>query len=110
MREKLEKLCKWRTIFAGWQLGTRLKDDAECQAVRDHREVTILLRAEVNTISQLLIKAGVCTLDQFHKQMALEAELLDKMYEEKFPGCKSSAIGMEIDVQQVAGWMKNWRP
>jgi hypothetical protein len=32
----LQKLAKWRLIFAGWQLGTRLKGDPECDAVRDH--------------------------------------------------------------------------
>jgi hypothetical protein len=39
----LNRLCKWRAIFAGWQLGTRAKGDPESDAVRDHREVTILI-------------------------------------------------------------------
>mgnify|MGYP001587156880 CR=1 FL=1 len=43
--QKINRLTKWRTLFTGWQLGTRAKGDPEGDAVRDHREVTILLRA-----------------------------------------------------------------
>ena len=39
--EACNRLTKWRSVFAGWQLGTRAKGDPECDAVRDHREVTI---------------------------------------------------------------------
>lgn len=31
----LQRLGKWRTVFASWQLGTRSKNDPEAQAVRD---------------------------------------------------------------------------
>jgi len=41
----LNVLAKWRAHFSGWQLGTRPKGDPEGDAVRDHREATILLRA-----------------------------------------------------------------
>ena len=51
----LNRLCKWRAIFAGWQLGTRAKGDPESDAVRDHREVTILLRAEASAMTGLLL-------------------------------------------------------
>lgn len=34
----LNVVCKWRSLFAGWQLGTRPKGDPESDAVRDHRE------------------------------------------------------------------------
>src|SRR5205809_59165 len=48
----LNRLTKWRSVFAGWQLGTRPLGDPECDAVRDHREVTILMRAELTTIKK----------------------------------------------------------
>ena len=32
----LNVLAKWRTLLAGWQLGTRPKGDPECDAVSDH--------------------------------------------------------------------------
>lgn len=50
----LNKLCKWRTILAGWQLGTRPKEDPEAQAVRDQRELLLLLRCEVTALIDIL--------------------------------------------------------
>ncbi len=57
----LNRLAKWRNHFAGWQLGTRMRGDAEYEAVRDHREVTILLRAEQSAMAGLLLRKGVIT-------------------------------------------------
>lgn len=51
--DALNRLAKWRTVFAGWQLGTRARGDPESDAVRDHREATIMLRAEVNALTAL---------------------------------------------------------
>lgn len=51
------RLTRWRTLFAGWQLGTRPKGDPECDAVADHRELSVLLRAEVTALTGLLLTA-----------------------------------------------------
>ena len=32
----VQRLCKWSTLFAGWQLGTRRKEDPEAKAVKDY--------------------------------------------------------------------------
>ena len=106
----LNKLCKWRTVFAGWQLGTRTKDDPESQAVRDHREVTMLLRAEVSALTSLLIQKGVIQQEEWYNELEKEAERLDKDYERKFPGCRTSQMGVHIDLQVAENWLKNWRP
>lgn len=53
--EALNTITKWRAIFCGWQLGTRLVGDPECDAVRDHREVSILQRVELSAIKQILV-------------------------------------------------------
>lgn len=108
----LEKLTKWRSVFAGWQLGTRNDTDAECQAVRDHREVTILLRAEVTALVGVLIKKDVFTLEEFQEQLLEEVEALDQAYARRFPGITSTEHGMAYDVETVAkhGTMKGWRP
>lgn len=110
MRAALERLCKWRTILTGWQLGTRQKGDPESDAVRDHREVSILLRAEVSALLKVLIDKGVCTQAEFQDVLEGEAKALDAMYEEKFPGFKSTSQGMEIDVERAKETTKNWRP
>lgn len=106
----LNRLAKWRTVFAGWQLGTRSKEDAESQAVRDHREVTMLMRAEINAQTQLLVKKGIFTQEEFLTQLTEEAEVLSKVYESKFPGFSATDIGMKMDVAKAAETTKNWRP
>jgi hypothetical protein len=55
--QALNRLAKWRAVLAGWQLGTRPKGDSECDAVRDQRELLLILRAEVNAISALFCDA-----------------------------------------------------
>lgn len=104
----LEKLGKWRSVFAGWQLGTRLKGDPECDAVRDHREVTILLRAEVNALTRCMIEAGIFTSAKFTEVLGEEADALSKAYEGKFPGMKATEIGIEYGpdaVRTMEGWL-----
>lgn len=109
-RAALDKLCKWRTVFAGWQLGTRADTDPECQAVRDHRELTIVLRVEMTALSALLIEKGVISAEEFMQAMGDEAEQLDRDYERRFPGFKATPIGMQIDPVKAQQTMKGWRP
>src|SRR5258707_10424244 len=59
MLAALNRLTKWRTHYAGWQLGTRAKGDPESDAVRDHRELTMLLRVELTALTGLLMRKGV---------------------------------------------------
>lgn len=106
----LNKVCKWRMLFAGWQLGTRVKGDPESDAVRDMRELLIMLRVEVNTLSTLLAEKGVITTADFQKQLKIEAEMLDKEFEKRFPGFRSTEIGLEVfDVHKAAETQKGWK-
>lgn len=83
--------------------------DPESDAVRDHREVTILLRAEVNALTALLIAKGVFSLEQIDAQLRNEAELLSRQYEERFPGFKATDAGLQLDARAVET-MKGWKP
>lgn len=103
-------LCKWRSTLAGWQLGTRSALDPECQAVRDHREVTMMLRAEVNGLTRLLIDAGLFTVEQFQRVMTDEYNHLSQQYEKQFPGFKPTEVGMSIDPAVARETTRNWRP
>lgn len=105
----LNILAKWRTLFVGWQLGTRPKGDPEGDAVRDHREVTILLRAEMSALTGLLIEKGAFTLDEWHAALESEANQLNADYERKFPGVTASLDGLTID-KRALPWMKGWKP
>ena len=107
--EAANKLTKWRSVFAGWQLGTRLKGDPECDAVRDHREVTIMLRAEMSAMVGLLVEKGVFTADEWTEAFIKEADLLSKDYEKKFPGMRATEYGIQYD-RRAMDTMKDWKP
>lgn len=104
----LNRLCKWRVVFTGWQLGTRAKGDPEGDAVSHHREATMILRAEASAVALLLIKKGIFTMPEFEAQLAVEASNLDAVYERLFPGFKSRDDGMVMD-HRAAETTKNWR-
>ncbi len=106
----MERLGKWRTIFTGWQLGTRAKGDPEADAVRDHREATMMLRVEVSAMSQLLVRKGVFTREEYTEQVMEECKLLCKAYERRFPGIKATDDGLHIDPAIAADTMRGWRP
>ncbi len=106
----IERLGKWRSVFAGWQLGTRAKSDPESQAVRDHRELTMALRAEVNALTAMLVDKGICTPQQFGDRIQQEAEYLCHQYELRFPGFKATDSGMEMDVHIARDTMQGWKP
>jgi len=109
LQNTLNRLAKWRVVLVSWQLGTRLADDPECQAVKDHREVTILLRAEVSTLIGLCVRHGLFTTEDYQRALMEEAEMLNKNYERLFPGMKATDIGMQYD-RRAAETMRNWKP
>jgi hypothetical protein len=106
----IERLGKWRTVFAGWQLGTRAKGDPEGDAVRDHRELSMGLRAGENALTALLIKKGIFTAEEFTTQMQEEAKYLCEAYERRFPGFKATDDGMSMDIAIARDTMAGWRP
>lgn len=106
----LNILTKWRVLFTGWQLGTRPKGDPEGDAVRDHRELSILLRAEVSALTGLLMRKGVITETEFLAALEREATQLAHTYERRFPGIRATEDGLVLDVVQAAYTMKGWKP
>lgn len=108
----LNRLAKWRSVFAGWQLGTRLTTDPESQAVRDHREITILLRAEVSTLVGLLVEKGVFTAAEWSDKLADEAEQLSKDYSQRFRGMEATDEGIRYNFAEIQEHetMKHWLP
>lgn len=112
MGSALERLCKWRSVFAAWQLGTRTPDDPELQAVKDHRELTILLRAEVSALTGLLVDKGVFTEQEFATAVEEEAARLSADYEKRFPGMTATIMGITYDLAKIRkhGTMDGWLP
>lgn len=106
---QLNRLVKWKNLLAGWQLGTRPKGDPESDAVRDHRELTLILRAEVNALTALLVEKGVFTSQEMYEQTEKEAEYLNERYEKDYPGVRAVDDGLVFD-KRVEEWMKGWKP
>ncbi len=105
-------LCKWRRVFAWWQLGkTRGGDgDVEFQAVADHRELTMLLRAEQNALLRLLVDKKVFTYEEYLAQLTDESTHLSNEYAKKFPGFRAGPIGLDVNVSIANDTMATWRP
>ncbi|MEX3635997.1 hypothetical protein [Paraburkholderia sp. BR14320] len=110
LHRTLNRLAKWRSVFAGWQLGTRVTGDPESEAVRDHRELSMVMRAEVSALAALLMQKRVFTVDEFNAQIADEAEWLSQAYERKFPGMRATDAGISIDPHAAKDTMKGFRP
>jgi hypothetical protein len=106
----LNRLCKWRTVLTGWQLGTRTTQDPEAQAVRDHRDQTMLLRAEVSALVALLISKGTFDGNEWAEQLREEADQLSTAYAAKFPGFVATDDGIDMFMPEAAETMKGWRP
>jgi hypothetical protein len=101
------RLAKWRTVFAGWQLGTRAQSDGESKAVRDHREVTMLMRAELSALTKVLLDKGVCTQVEITEAFTEEYEHLDRAYRQGFPGFEATESGVTITPEIASETMRD---
>lgn len=110
--DAVNRVAKWRTVFTGWQLGTRALGDPEGDAVRDAWERLILLRLEVTALTGLLIKKEVITAAELTEQLAIEAEALEVMYEKAWPGFVATLNGMNMKLPEAAETMRrrNFKP
>lgn len=102
----LDKLAKWRKFFASWQLGTMSAQDGRYKAVAHHRELSILLRAELSALTGLLIRKGLFTQQEYQDALEAEAKRLDHDYEENYPGWRSVPDGMSMKLPEAAETMR----
>lgn len=94
LETQLNRMAKWRRIFMMWQCGNKPKGHLEADAVTHHRELSMMLRAEVSALSNLLIRKGVFTQDEWERQLGEEADYLALAYGELFPGTHASTDGI----------------
>lgn len=106
----LNKVGKWRSLFVGWQLGTRSDTDPEAQAVRDHRDLSMLVRIDVNALLGLMIRKGVFTEQEWIDALEAEAKQYDQDLETRFPGAHTSDVGLRIDSAKALPWMSKFKP
>jgi hypothetical protein len=107
--EAVNRLTKWRSVFAGRWLGTRASTDPETIAVRDVVEKLLILRAEVNALIHLATARGDFTVVQLQDRIAIECAHLEAGLEKEFPGFKSNDTGMTIDTNVAVETMRGWR-
>lgn len=108
----LLRLGQWRTVFASWQLGTRPESDPEAGAVANLWEYVLVLRAELNALSGLLIDHGIVTEEQMAMHLAKAADDQSAAYSRTFPGITAIEDGLVIEPFTVAAWQKarGWKP
>ncbi len=94
----LNRLCKWRAVFASWALGTRSAADGEVKQLRDLREAVMILRVEVTALTAVLHARGDLDGADFFDAQTIEAEELALAYERKFPGFRAVDEGIDIDL------------
>jgi hypothetical protein len=101
-RDALEKLCKWRSVLAGWHHGTKSMTAPGTKAMRDLMDKWLVMRCESSALAELLVEKGVFSAEEFANQVYKEAALLDKQMERLFPGFRTSMDGPVIFDVQIA--------
>jgi hypothetical protein len=111
-QQALNILAKWRTLFAGWQLGTRPVTDPECNAVREHREATLLHRAELTAMGLALLDKKIITAREWERYLERAANDLCDVLAARFPGVTANEHGLHIDPLEAQVWMADmhWLP
>ena len=105
--DPLNKLCKWRTVLAGWHAGTKSMSEPGTKAMRDLMDKFLITRVESNAMTALLIKKGVFTAKEFTDAVNEEAKALDRIYEQLFRGFRTFENGVEIiNIEQAHQTMK----
>jgi hypothetical protein len=108
----LNILAKWRALFAGWQLGTRPSTDPECNAIREHREATLLHRAELTAMGLALLDKKIITVREWERYLERAANDLCDALAARFPGVTANEHGLHIDPLEAQVWMTDmhWLP
>jgi hypothetical protein len=92
----LNRLCKWRTVLAGWHLGTKAAHEPGVAAMRDLQDFRLVVRAEVTALTALLIDKGVFTVAEYQAALAREAVELEQEMQRSFPGYRATDDGISI--------------
>lgn len=101
----LNRLAKWRQVFAGWHLGSTSGGEPGVQAMLDLREAVLLLRAELNAMTAVLIAKRAFSEEEWTAALTSEAVQLDKDLEKRFPGFRANDMGIAMD-SRAADTMK----
>lgn len=99
MSAALNRLAKWRSWFAGWQLGTQSTSHGPTRALRDATEARLLMRAELTALTSVLLTKGLMTEDEIREAVAREADFLSESLSKRFPGVEATDHGLTMDAR-----------
>lgn len=102
----LNILCKWRSFFAGWHLGTKASTDGPTRAIRNQYDLIIVTRVECNALARLLIEKKVFTAEEWTNAVQDEARILADKYSEAYPGIRATEDGLHMDLPEAAETMR----
>lgn len=106
--DPMNRLCKWRTVLAGWHTGTKSlrtpsgTPEPGVQAMRDFMDKWLITRVESNALAGLMIAKGVFTAEEFTLACYQEAVHLDAQLQRQFPGFVTSDDGVTIYDMKLA--------
>lgn len=94
----LNLLAKWRSLFAGWQLGTRPLTDPVC--------------AELTALALVLLDKKIITVQEWERYLERAADDLSSTLATRFPGVTANDHGLHIDPLEAQVWMADlhWLP
>lgn len=102
----LNIVCKWRSFFAGWHLGTKPNTDGPTRAIRNQYDLLIVTRVECSALARLLIEKKVFTAEEWTATVQDEARILADAYAEDYPGIRAFEDGLHMELPEAAETMK----
>lgn len=102
------RLAKWRAVYTGRIAGTRTADDPVAIGYRDLFEKVLLMRAELNAVTSLLLDAGLINPEYADRAFGREYEQLADALADVFPGMTATDEGINLHLPDAAEAMKGW--
>lgn len=106
--ESANRLTKWRRHFALWQLGSSREGTQEFKAVSHHRELSMIMRAELNALTKIVLEAKLVTSEEMLKTFEEEFDLLSEDYAKAYPGITAFDWGLDIKMPEAEYTLRLW--
>lgn len=105
----IKKLMMWKQVYRIWSLAASKKSKkAQRDAYDKLWENILLMRAELHSLTTLLINNELFTYDEYVEQLGKEAEVLDTQHTERFPGFSTTETSIQAEVEAKT-LLKLWR-
>lgn len=93
----MKRVVQWKEVLATWQLGTRDANNGTCQALQDLHESLLRKQVKLDAVTEILVRRGILSPEALLEKQIELAVRLDQSMETKFPGVKTTDVGLDID-------------